>query len=200
MAGRTIIRRLAGDEQGATAVEFAMVLAPLCVLLLGLLDLTYQVYVRSAVQGTLFEAARLATVGNKTGEDIDDHVKGRLERFSDGGAIQIHKKSYYDFAGVRKPEVITQDIDPVGQYNPGDCFRDVNGNKAYDTDRGKGGLGGSDDIVDYEIELTYNRLVPVGTWFGMQDQITVTSSTPLRNQPFASRSAPQAEEICLPQS
>lgn len=196
MVGPAFVRRIVGDAAAATAVEFALILGPLCILLLGLLDLTYQVYVRSAVQGALFEAARLATVGNKTGEAIDAHVRSRLTPFADGGSVTIDKKSYYDFAGVRKPEVITSDTEPLGAYNKGDCFRDANGNKVYDTDRGKEGLGGSDDIVDYEIVLTYDRLVPAGTWFGMDKQITVTSSTPLRNQPFASRSAAPAAVIC----
>lgn len=196
MAKGAIIRSIGGDERGATAVEFAMVIGPLCVLILGLLDLTYQVYVKSAVQGALFEAARLATVGNKTGADIDAHVRSRLQSFADEGSIAINKKSYYDFAGVRKPEVITSDTEPLGVYNKGDCFRDANGNKVYDTDRGKDGLGGSDDIVDYEIILTYDRLVPAGNWFGLGNTVTVTSSTPLRNQPFASRSTAPAEVIC----
>lgn len=189
-------RDLRKDAKGATGVEFAMVLPPLCILILGLLDLSYRSYVGSVVQGALFEAARLATVGDKTGQQIDDHIRARLKEFSHNATVTINKKSYYDFTGVKRPEVITTDTDPKGSFNQGDCFKDENGNKAYDQDRGKSGLGGSDDIVNYEIVMTYPRLIPMGSWFGMGRYMTVKASTPLRNQPFASRSAAPATVIC----
>lgn len=192
---RTFRKRLKQDCRGATIVEFALVLPALCLVVLGLLDLGYRSYVGSAVQGVLFEAARLATVGNKTGDDIDNHVRERLRSFARPDDIVINKKSYYDFTKVKKPEVITNDTLPLGQYNAGDCFRDANGNGQYDLDRGKSGLGGSDDIVHYEIVLTYDRLVPV-SMFGGTDRVRVSSGTSLRNQPFASRTPLDEAEIC----
>ena len=81
------------------------------------------------------------------------------------------------------------DTDPVGTYNQGDCWEDTNGNNSWDADRGSSGMGGADDIVRYQVSITYPRLVPIwkflGTW-GTTD--TVTSNTVLRNQPYAGRS------------
>ena len=54
--------RLARAEQGSTLVEFALILTPLCVLLIGGMDLAYTSYVRTLMQGALDEAARKATV------------------------------------------------------------------------------------------------------------------------------------------
>ena len=194
------LRRLLGtlrqDRRGATLVEFALILPVMCVVILGLLDLGYRSYVASAVQGALFEAARLATVGNTTGDQLDARIRSRLSPFAGGDDIVINKNSYYDFTNVKKPEVIVNDTIPLGEYNPGDCFRDANGNGKYDLDRGKSGLGGSDDIVHYEIVLTYDRFVPI-SMLGGEDRVTVASGTSLRNQPFASRAPNSEPEICV---
>ena len=178
-------RKLRKDARGATVVEFALVLPLLCTLLLGFLDLGYQAYVNSVVQGALFEAARMATVGDKTGQEIDDHILKRLKPFAAGGTIKITKKSYSDFTGVGKPE-----------KKVGECFEDANGNGRYDTDMGSDGLGGADDVVNYEILVTYKRLVPVGSLIGLSPIVKVKSAAPVRNQPFAARTEAPVPVVC----
>lgn len=195
MAAGRLVRRVRQDRRGATVVEFALVLPALCLVILGLLDLGYRSYVASAVQGALFEAARLATVGNVTGDQLDTQIRSRLRPFAAPDDVVITKKSYYDFTKVKKPEVITNDTIPIGEYNDTDCFRDSNGNGRYDLDRGKSGLGGSDDIVHYEIALTYDRFVPI-SMLGGEERVTIRSGTSLRNQPFASRAPSSEPEIC----
>jgi len=185
---RLLRRRLAADARGATIVEFAFVAPILVLTLFGLFDLGYKSYVSSVVQGALHEAARLATVGNKTIPEIDTHIQNRLKAFSKNATITITEKSYTDFAGVKIPEKITSDTAPAGQYNVGDCYEDANGNSQYDTDRGKTGMGNSEDVVNYEITITYQRLFPLTKLMGLPSTETVKSSTVLRNQPYAARS------------
>ena len=189
MIKRIAIKRIRTDEGGATLVEFAMILPALCVLLLGIFELGYRSYAASIVQGALHEAGRMATVGGVSMTAIDTHVKQRLSNFATTGTVTTQTTSYYDFAGVAMPEKITQDTAPLGSYNAGDCYEDANNNSQYDTDRGRSGMGGADDIVRYQVSITYPRLVPIwkflGTW-GTTD--TVTSNTVLRNQPYAGRS------------
>ena len=189
MIKRFALKRLRRDSRGATIVEFAMILPALCVLLLGIFELGYRSYVTSVLQGALHEAARMATVGGISMTTIDTRVRTRLSNFSSAGTVTTSTTSYYDFAGVSMPEKITQDTAPLGSYNAGDCYEDANGNSQYDTDRGRSGMGGADDIVRYQVSITYPRLVPIwkflGTW-GTTD--TVTSNTVLRNQPYAGRS------------
>jgi Flp pilus assembly protein TadG len=187
MSRRMILRALRRDTRGATIVEFAIVVPVLAMLLLGTLDLGYRSYVTSIVQGALHEAARMATVGGVSTSTIQTHVQNRLRDFSRNATITTTTRSYSDFSGVNIPETITQDTAPVGTYNAGDCFQDANGNGTYDLDRGRGGLGGAEDVVFFEVTMTYPHIVPVGTLLGWSNNVTVRQNTVLRNQPYAGR-------------
>jgi Flp pilus assembly protein TadG len=187
MSRRLSLRALGGDARGATIVEFAIVVPVLAMLLLGTLDLGYRSYVTSIVQGALHEAARMATVGGVSTSQIETHVQNRLRDFSRNATITTTTRSYSDFSGVNVPETITQDTAPVGTYNSGDCFQDANGNGTYDLDRGRGGMGGAEDVVFFEVTMTYPHIVPVGTLLGWSSNVTVRQNTVLRNQPYAGR-------------
>ena len=176
------------DDRGATVVEFAMILPVLCILLLGIFDLGHRSYAASVLQGALHEAARMATVGGISQSQIDARVRERLSNFAQRSTVTITTTSYYDFAGVSMPEKITSDTAPLGTYNAGDCYEDANGNNAYDVDRGRGGMGGADDIVRYQVSISFPRIVPIGSFLGWSANETITANTVLRNQPFAGRS------------
>ncbi len=175
------------DDKGATIVEFAMVVPTLCVLLIGIFDLGYRSYANSVLLGALHDAARMATVGGLSQSQIDARVRTRLSNFAENSTVTIRSDSYFDFSGVGRPEKITSDTAPFGSYNDGDCFEDANGNGSYDLDRGRTGLGGSDDIVRYQVTMTFPRIVPVGSLLGWSDNVTLNANTVLRNQPFAGR-------------
>ncbi len=197
-AGRRSVRLATGlrrETRGATIVEFAMILPALCVLLLGIFELGYRSYAASIVQGALHEAARMATVGGVTMPQIDARVRMRLSNFANNATVTTQTTSYYDFAGVSKPEKITSDTAPFNTYNSTDCFEDANGNGVYDVDRGRTGMGNADDIVRYQISLTFNRIVPIGRFLGWSDTETITANTVLRNQPYAGRTV-QTVVIC----
>ncbi len=188
MIKRAFIRRIRTDESGVTLIEFAMILPALCVLLLGIFELGYRSYATSIVQGALHEAGRMATVGGVSMTTIDAHVRQRLSTFANNATVSTQTTSYYDFAGVSMPEKITQDTAPIGSYNAGDCYEDANNNSSYDLDRGRSGMGGADDIVRYQITLTYPRVFPVPQFLGWSTTDTITANTVLRNQPYAGRS------------
>lgn len=183
-----LLKRLRGDARGATLIEFAMILPALCVLLLAIFELGYRSYAASVLQGALHEAARMATVGGISQAQIDAAVRSRLSNFTNHGTVTITTSSYYDFAGVRMPERITNDTTPVGTYNVGDCYEDANNNGTYDLDRGRSGMGGADDIVRYEVSFTVPRIVPIHRFLGWTATETISGNTILRNQPYAGRS------------
>jgi Flp pilus assembly protein TadG len=186
------LRALRRDTNGATIVEFALILPVMCMMLLGTLDLGYRSYVGSVVQGTLHDAARMATVGNVTTAQIQTFVQNRLQAFSRNATITTTARSYSDYSGVKVAETITNDTFPFGTYNTGDCFQDSNGNGVYDTDRGRGGTGGSEDVVYFEVTMTYPHIVPVGRLFGLGSTVTTTQNTVLRNQPYGARNTTAA--------
>lgn len=185
------LARLRSDRRGAAAIEFALVAIPLVGALLGVLDFSYRMYLGSVVEGTVHRAARLSTIGNLTSDQVDTYIRDQLKAFSKRATIDIEKKSYYEYAGVGKPEKIVQDTDPIGVYNIGDCYEDINDNGVYDTVSGRTGLGGSDDIVYYKVTATFQRIVPLTKIFGFSPTETVSSGTVLRNQPYASQTVPK---------
>ena len=195
---RTILPpfRLMRDERGATIIEFAMILPALCVLLLGIFELGYRSYAASVVQGALHEAARMATVGGVPMDDIDERVRARLSNFAGHGIVEIETSSYYEFSGVATPEQITSDSDPIGEYNEEDCYLDTNRNGQWDADSGSDGLGGSEDIVRYQVSLTVPTIVPIGGLLGWSDENRIAGSTVLRNQPYAGRTGPVTTPTC----
>ena len=190
--GITRLAALRRDARAATIVEFALILPVLCMLLLGTLDLGYRSYVASVVQGALHDAARMATVGNVSTATIQTYVQNKLQAFSRNATITTSTRSYADYSGVSMPERITSDTAPIGSYNPGDCFEDANGNGTYDTDRGRTGTGGSEDVVFFQVTMTYPHILPVGRLFGWGNTVTTTQNTVLRNQPYAGRSGAPA--------
>ena len=187
------LRPLRRDARGATVVEFGLIAVPLVVTLLGLFDLGYQSYAKSVLAGTLYKAARRATTGNYTTSQIDTYITSQLTNFNRRGTVAINKRSYYEFSGVQQAEKIVGDTAPVGSYNVGDCFEDDNANNIYDTNSNSGvsGLGGSDDIIYYNVTLTFPRMFPMYKLVGWPATVQVSENTVLRNQPYASQATPR---------
>lgn len=194
MTGKTrVLQKLRRDERGATLVEFALILLPLSVLILGFTDLGYRSYLTSVVQGTLNMAAREATLGNKSGDDIDRQVKARLDQLTDPRYVTITKKSYSSFSGVNKPEKLTYDLNGNGAYDKADkdCYEDANDSTSFNdsTSSGRNGLGNAEDIIYYEVSVTFPRIVPM-TVLGWSAMETIKANTVMQNQPFAKRVKP----------
>jgi hypothetical protein len=190
LAARFGIRR---DDRGVSVVEFGLLAPVLCMMLLGMIDLGQRMYAMSVLQGTLFRAARKATVGDMTSAQIDTFVNTELKEFKKNATVTITKKSYSEFTGVKQLEKITSDTAPVGTYNagtsalaPGDCYEDTNNSWKRD-DMGVTGLGQSDEIVYYQVTIAYPRVVPLYKFLGFSNNETVTANTVLRNQPYGAQ-------------
>lgn len=194
--------RLVADERGATIIEFALVLTPLCVLLMGFLDLGYQSYARSVLQGGLNDVARTASVEDpqfeSTADTLEERVeaaiKAKMANLGKAGEYQIETTSYYSFAGVGKPERLITDVNGNGAYDSGDCWQDTNPNGSYDTDSGTAGIGGASDVVFYNVTLTLPRIVPMAGLLGLPDEHVITATTAVRSQPYADQRQP--EVVC----
>ncbi len=187
---RPIRAPLVRDRRGATLIEFALILPALLGMICVTLELGYKVYLSSVIQGALLEASRAATVGDKTGDQIDALVKDRIAVLTSVSNVKsIKKERFYNFSNVGKAEKITQDIDPKGVYNKGDCYEDANNSGTYDAKIIEG-IGTADDIIRYTVVVEYPDLIPVATLLKWAPVQTITASTMLRNQPYTSRAAP----------
>ncbi len=102
--------------------------------------------------------------------------------------MTFSRKAYSNFSDVKAPEDFT-DLNGDGRCNAGEPFEDVNGNRAWDADRGKAGGGGARDAVLYTVRVSYPRAFPIYRFIGMSDTQVVESSTVLRNQPYDKQAA-----------
>lgn len=198
-AGR-FLRSLRRDQSGATIVEFALIAMPLCVLVMGGFDLGHQSYIRSVMQGALNDAARRAAVedpaftasGATTEERVENTIKAQLAGITPGAEITISQSNFYDFSGIGNPEKLMRDKDKDGTYDEadGDCFSDLNENGEYDTDTGRAGIGGANDVVFYQADITMPRLLPVAKLIGFSPNYEFGVATAIRNQPFGEQRTP----------
>ena len=182
---RLALRRLLGQSRGAAALEFALVAPALCLTIMGIFDLGYNIYASTMLQGAIQHAARDSTIeGSGTRiADIDARVSRAVHDVVPRATIAFSRKAYANFADVSRPEDYT-DSDRDGLCNNGEPFEDANRNGIWDNDRGVAGGGGARDAVLYSVSVTYARGFPMARLIGLPDTVTTQASTVLRNQPY----------------
>lgn len=194
---RALLRRLRADARGVTVIEFAFVAPTMCLLLMGLCDLTYQSYVQSILTGALQKAGRDSTIQGATARTtvLDNAVMTMVRNVAKNATYTSSRKSYASFSSIA-PEVF-QDNNGNGVYDqPTECFTDINGNSLWDADPGTTGQGGANDVVLYSMRVTYPRLFPLAGMLGWPSTQTVAASTVLKNQPFANQASYTAKQVC----
>ncbi|MFM5907842.1 MAG: TadE/TadG family type IV pilus assembly protein [Novosphingobium sp.] len=181
----TMLKRLLADETGVTVVEFAIISPVLLVMLMGIYDVGYQLYVGAVLQGAIQKAGRDSTIeGAALGAAaIDQRIKDQVQRVLADGTYTFNRKAYATFSNIGKPEDFS-DTNSNGVCDNKEPFEDVNGNGSWDTDRGKTGQGGAKDAVVYTVTVIYPRPLAVGGMLGLSKNITLKTETVLRNQPF----------------
>ncbi|WP_232476037.1 TadE/TadG family type IV pilus assembly protein [Flavisphingomonas formosensis] len=195
------LKRIGADDEGVTVIEFALVALPLCMILLVMFDFGYRSYIGAGVEGTVHRAARLATVGGQTSDQIDTYVRGQIQAYASNATITITKRSYSQFSGVGVGEKWQETTDTKSPYHNGvydaghECYYDANNNGKYDnaSSAGTTGLGGSDDIVYYSVKVDFPAIVPVDRLMGWDSMETVTANTVMRNQPYGSQAVVQCK-------
>lgn len=181
-----ILRRLRDDRSGVTLVEFAFVGPVLILMIMGLFDIAHTQYTSSVLNGAMQKAGRDLTLENANSQqvNIDARVAKQIATVMPSGAqIEFEKVSHFDFADVGEPEEFT-DQNNDGICNNNEPYVDSNNNGSWDADRGKQGIGGARDVVLYTANVTYPRMFPLSSMIGLPNDVRVSASTVLRNQPF----------------
>ncbi len=185
MAG--FMKRLAADRQGATIVEFALVLPPLLLTLMGLLDMAHNMYTAQILNGAVQQAARDSTIeGTKSSwRVIDAKVTAAARVIAPGANVSIYRVYYQSFTDIGRPEDWT-DMNNDGTCNNGEPFEDVNFNGRWDKKPGRGGIGAARDAVLYNVKISYPRLFPIAQLIpGQSKTMQMETQTILRNQPYS---------------
>jgi len=189
-----VVRRLLRDQRGGPIAEFAMVLPASLLLVLGFGDLLYQGYLESVLTGAVQKAGRDSSIQGASTSDIDTRVINAVKAAAPH-AIFVSSRENYDNYSEIGPEPFT-DTNHNGVRDKGECFSDVNGNGQWDSDAGSSGQGGADDVTYYKMTATFPRLFPFAWLIGWSQNVTISASTILKNQPYSTQTVTTPATIC----
>ena len=182
-----IYKRLRREEDGVTLVEFAIVAPVLLLMVMGIFDMAHTQYTSALMNGAMQKAGRDLTLQSAPSSQsaIDAAVESQIRSVVPSSAtITLEKLSHTDFTDIGEEEEYT-DENNDGVCNNNEVFIDENNNGQWDDNRGQEGIGGAKDAVLYTVTVSYDRLFPMYEMAGLTDQVQLTASTVLRNQPFA---------------
>lgn len=186
--------RQLGETTAVAAIEFAVALPVFLMATMGILDLAYEQYAGSVLQGVVEKAARDGTLevfaSDQSG--LDAFIRQQILAVWPGANVTVTREAYGGFSDLRtrnKPERFT-DANNDGKYDMGECFYDANANGKYDKNRGTGnaGNGGAGDVVLLTATITRSRIFPGWQFIGQPQVADIEATMTLRNQPYAATS------------
>lgn len=176
---------LRGND-GAAAVEFALVAPVFIVLLMGVFDMGQLLYAKSVLDGAVQAAARTSALETGDTEAADTMVETSVKPIIPGVEFQTSRLSYFDFADIGRPEPLN-DKNADGECNNGETYTDENGNGQWDADIGLEGNGGANDVVIYAVTATYSPTFRIPFIPSRWQERTLTSKAVRKNQPYANQ-------------
>jgi Flp pilus assembly protein TadG len=183
------LRRLGADRRGSAAVDFALVVGPFVLLVIGLLEFGMLMIGQTLLQSAVAEASRFGLTGRTLeGQTREDVIAAMVNEAGigliDPARLVFETLVYPSFDSVGKPETFT-DTNGNGQWDAGEPFADINGNGQWDADMGAAGLGGPEDIVLYRVRYDWQMLTPLLTHLlPGEGKIQLEASLAVRNEPF----------------
>lgn len=192
------LSQLRCDKDGLAMTEFAFVAPVFLLMLMGIFDQGFAMYIQAALQGATQEGARQATLENRLYTDIEAKVSQQVRNVvpsSDPSTeitFTLDPTYYQSYSEISVPEDFEDKFrgSPSvknGIYDADECFVDRNGNNQWDEDVGLTGPGGAQDVVSIKASLTYKRIFPFWKMIGQPQQQVLTATTFLRNQPFSAQ-------------
>lgn len=191
------VARLIADKAGAALIEFAIISPVLLMLIMGSLEFGLNVYMRAVLEGAMQQAGRnssLQTAQSSTSA-IDALITTQVHNILPNAVVTFTRENYSTYSNVGRPEDFT-DTNGNGVRDPGECFQDLNGNGVWDADAGRTGLGGANDVVEYTATVTYSKFIPAASALGISPTTSISATTMLRNQPFATQPSWNTTQVC----
>jgi Flp pilus assembly pilin Flp len=187
-----MIRRFARDQRGAATVEFALIGLVLFALLAGAIEVALIMFAQSSLEN----AARIASrygITNQVGPSGDraaellEKAREQLPGIIDPNKVTMTMLQYSDFSKIGQPEPFTDNCQPDsttcnGKYDPGESYKDINGNLQWDADQGKAGPGGNGALVVYELTYKWDPVFSITKLFHLTP-INLSARIIVRNEP-----------------
>lgn len=187
------LRPLGRDDSGATLIEFAFVMPVLVMMLMFVFDTGFYFYARSILSGEMQKAGRSSTLETATTANqtlMDTNVRTSVQLLVKNGTVDFTRKAYKSYGRAQAKAETFIDGNSDGICNHNEAFDDANNNGTRDLDSGVTGQGGAKDVTIYTAVLRYSRLFPFAGLLGWNDQVEITDTTILRNQPFDKQAQP----------
>ncbi|QCN98344.1 pilus assembly protein (plasmid) [Azospirillum argentinense] len=182
-------KSLAEDAGGVTVVEFAIGAPIVLLIAVIVIEVSFMLAVRVALDIGTREAARAGLTGAPppAGSTRDQQLRKIMVSttfgFVDPAKLTVSLLAYQDAGSVGKPEPFS-DIDGNGRWDPGEPFTDVNGNGIWDADRGAAGAGTSGQTVAYLVQYTGKPLTGLAASLLDDPTYHYESRVVVRNEPF----------------
>ena len=185
---KNFISKVRGNSDGSAAIEFAFTAPLLIMTIVGIMEFSMIMFLNTAIEGGLRDAARFGTTGAvPAGTSRTEVIVQKLQDASLGlipmEAETVHALAYSNFSEVGQPEPYNDTNPANGQYDAGESFTDVNANGQWDADMGTPGLGGPCAVVVYRGETQWQLLLGLLA-DAIGNPVVLTASTAVRNEPF----------------
>lgn len=187
------LRRFRRSDDGAAALEFALVLPPLCLILVGMFEVALLMFTQASMEGALREAARFGMTGSvEDPADREEQILAIVDKYTfgmvDTDEMVTTLLVYESFGDVNQPEPFT-DNNGNGTFEAGidgfDADDDINGNGQWDGDMGIEGVGDSDQVVEYTVEYDWQTMTPfMAQFIGDDGTVHLTARVVIRNEPW----------------
>ncbi|MFN4358972.1 TadE/TadG family type IV pilus assembly protein [Sphingopyxis alaskensis] len=184
---RRLVRRLRASERGTAFIEFAFTAPVFLLVLLGIFDYCWQMYAQQVLQGVVAKAGRDATLEGFAADQsaLDARVEAQVQKVFASAAVTFNRRVFDDYSDIRPLRWVDSNGNGIQDPSPDDCWEDG----------GRQGNGGADDVVQYTVSMRFDRVLPVWRMLGQPQHTTLSSTTLLRNQPFAAGGEVEPE-IC----
>lgn len=186
---RKALKNLAGCQAGTAALEFALALPVVLVLVTGAIEFAIMSFTSALLEGGLREAARYGITGSNPDSGTREQEIVRIVNEHAAGLFTIttanvDTKVYTDFSSIGQPEPYT-DENGNDEYDLGEPFTDVNCNSQWDEDMGLAGAGGGNEIVLYTINHQFNTLTGfLDPIIAPSGSVAMQASVAVKNEPF----------------
>jgi TadE-like protein len=197
------LRRFAACRDGAGALEFALVLPPLCLLLVGMFEVGALMFTQSTMEGGLREAARFGMTGQLVSDPegrkeqilalIDQHTLGFVDMETAVVTISAHG-SFGDAGDEAGPEPWV-DANDNGTWDVGEDYTNLNGGEPPVWDAVRTDAGQAAEVVEYLVEYDYAPMTGFmsGMLGGEDGVVRLGASIVLRNEPWVKVSEGEEE-------
>lgn len=181
--------RFRRSEEGATAVEFAMIATPLIFMTFAIVESGIAFAADIVLKNATYDAARTGRTGfvsdGSTQEvTVKQKIKSQASVIMDVDKLVITSLAYKGFDALKKPEPFI-DKNGNGRRDDGENYTDVNGNGKYDLDQGAAGYGGTAQVVLYTVSYPWTFHTPIlKEIVGNNGTIQLSATAVVQNEPY----------------